>query len=68
MKSDALMAAPPVGVGAMTLLGVALSQWVLILTAVYTILLIVKTLPGALIAIRRGYRWAKERYEQSKRS
>jgi Phage holin T7 family, holin superfamily II len=67
MKTDLIAAAPPVGVTTLSLFGVPLAQWVLVLTAVYTVLLIVKTLPGAVVAVRRGYRWLKERYEQSHR-
>jgi hypothetical protein len=67
MKTDLIAAAPPLGVTTLTIAGIALSQWVLVLTAVYTVVLIVKNIPGAVIAIKRGYLWLKEKYEQSKR-
>lgn len=36
--TEAVKAAPPITVGGLTLWGVGLSEWVLILTAIYTIL------------------------------
>ena len=36
--SEAVKAAPPLTVGGLTLWGVSLSEWVLILTAIYTLL------------------------------
>lgn len=35
--TDAITASPPVAVGGMTLLGYPLSDWVMLLTAVYTL-------------------------------
>ena len=36
--TEAVKAAPPITVGGLTLWGVSLSEWVLILTAIYTVL------------------------------
>ena len=36
--TEAVKAAPPVTVGGLTMCGVSLSEWVLILTAIYTVL------------------------------
>ena len=36
--TEAVKAAPPLTVGGLTLWGVGLSEWVLILTAIYTVL------------------------------
>ena len=36
--TEAVKAAPPITVGGLTMLGVSLSEWVLILTAIYTLL------------------------------
>lgn len=36
--TEAIKAAPPITVGGLTMWGVSLSEWVLILTAVYTLL------------------------------
>ncbi len=66
MKSDLVAVAPPAGVATLTLAGVPLSQWVLIMTLIYTVILCLKNLPGALVVIVRACRWLKERYEQSK--
>ena len=58
--TEVVRAAPPVSVGGLTLWGVPLSEWVLILTAVYTIFLIVDKFPvvverlGALLKKLRG--------------
>lgn len=44
MKTDsavAISAAPPAGVGSMLVMGVALADWVLIGTAIYTVLALV---------------------------
>lgn len=63
---DAAMAAPPVGVGALTLWGVSLNEWVLLATLVYTTFLIIDKLPAVLARVRAGWRWVKERYGQGK--
>lgn len=36
--TEAIKAAPPITVGGLTMWGVSLSEWVLILTAIYTVL------------------------------
>lgn len=54
---DLMPAAPPVGVAGMTYMGIPLSEWVLILTLVYTGVQIVIVLPKA-IAVVRG--WLKK--------
>lgn len=64
MKSgttEALWATPPVAVGGLTLFGIALSQWVVILTAIYTIFLIVDKLPTVIERGRQLIRWIKQR-------
>lgn len=43
--NEALRAAPPVGVGGLTFLGIYLNEWVLLATLVYTLFLIVDKLP-----------------------
>lgn len=50
---DLLPAAPPVGVTGMTLMGMPLSEWVLILTLVYTAVQIIIVLPKAAAVVRR---------------
>lgn len=51
---DLMPAAPPVAVGGMTWMGVPLSDWVLLVTLVYTGVQIVIVLPRA-IAVVRGW-------------
>lgn len=68
MNHELVAAAPPVGVATLTFAGVALSQWVLIATLVYTVILILKHIPGAIVSIRRGLRWLKEHHDKSHRS
>ena len=46
--TEALKAAPPITVGGLTMWGVSLSEWVLILTAIYTVLQIYFLLRGKL--------------------
>lgn len=59
---DLVMAAPPVSVGALTLWGLPLSEWVLILTALYTIFLLITKLPLVLRVIWDGWLWIKRRF------
>lgn len=54
---DAALAAPPVGVGTLTLAGMPLSQWVLILTAVYTIFLIIDKAPAVMRVLQSLCKW-----------
>lgn len=57
MKETAIEAAkisPPASVGSLSLLGVGLDQWVVVLTLIYTLILIVdKLFPAALPAVRK---------------
>lgn len=60
MKSDArAWSSLLVGAAALTLGGVALSQWVITLTAIYTIFLIIDKLPVVIRRIREAYHWCK---------
>ena len=52
--TEAVKAAPPLTVGGLTLWGVSLSEWVLILTAIYTILQIYFLLRDKLGQRHRG--------------
>lgn len=42
---EAVRALPPVGVGALSVAGLPLNEWVLILTIIYTLFLIIDKLP-----------------------
>lgn len=59
---EAAKAAPPLGVGGLTLFGVPLNDVVLLLTAVYTVFLIIKTAPAVIAVLRDWFNKAKERY------
>lgn len=52
-SNEVLAAAPPLSVGTLTLLGVSLDQWVLVLTLIYTIFLIIDKAPAVLQRLRR---------------
>lgn len=45
---EAAMSAPPISVGALTLFGFPLQEWVLLCTLIYTLFLIVDKLPTVL--------------------
>jgi cytochrome c-type biogenesis protein CcmH/NrfF len=57
---DLALAAPSVSVGTLTLWGVPLAQWVLVLTAVYTVFLIIDKLPAVWRVLCALYRWGKK--------
>lgn len=56
MKTDAYLAAPPTGVTIVTLWGVSLQDWVYVVTAVYTLFLIIDKLPSVMEKVGQLYR------------
>lgn len=54
--TEAIKAAPPLSVGGLTFFGYPFSEFVLLLTAVYTIWLIVEKTPKVLDALGNIYR------------
>ena len=60
--TEALWAAPSVTTGGLILFGVSLSNWVVILTAVYTIFLIIDKLPTVINRVHQLIRWVKEKF------
>ena len=56
------VATPPVSVTGLTVVGVPLSEWVLFLTAIYTIFLIVDKLPTVAQRILSALTWVKEKF------
>lgn len=64
MSKDAIMAAPPVGVGGLTLWGIHLNEWVLIGTLIYTVFLIVDKFPSVVQRMRELRAWIKKRRKQ----
>lgn len=59
-------AVPPVAVGSFVLLGFPLQEWVLALTAVYTVILIIKNISAAGAVVSRGVQkvWQKVRQQK----
>ena len=66
--NEVVASVPPVTVGGLVFAGMDLSQWVLILTAVYTSILIIKHGPGAVYDFYKGVQklWLKVRRQNSK--
>ena len=62
--SEAARAAPPMGVGGLTRFGVTLSDWVLILTAIYTMFLIIDKAPAAYGRLAALWRRIRGKHEQ----
>lgn len=54
---------PPVTVGSLVLFGIPLQEWVLLLTAVYTVIMIIRTGPAACVVVADVWRsvWRKVR-------
>lgn len=61
MSKEALTMAPPLGVTGFTLWGHPLAEWVYILTALYTIFLIVDKLPTVVERVRSFVGWIKRK-------
>lgn len=59
-KHDMVLAAPPIGVGALSFAGIALADWVLIATLVYTLFLIIDKLPTVARRVREMWHTWKE--------
>jgi hypothetical protein len=57
--NEALRAAPPVGVGGLTLVGLPLNEWLVLLTICYTIFLIVDKLPVVYARLQQFVRFCK---------
>lgn len=56
---EAVKDAPPISVGGLAFLGVPLSDWVLILTLVYTIFLLIDKSHVVLIRVRQFINWLR---------
>jgi hypothetical protein len=63
LAADTGGAIPPVTVGSMVFVGVPLQDWVLILTAIYTLIMIAKNAIPAYMVLSTGVRklWQKVR-------
>lgn len=58
-STEALWATPPIATGGLVLFGVTLSNWVIILTLIYTVFLIVDKLPTVIERIKQFRAWLK---------
>lgn len=58
---EPVKAAPPVGVGGLTFLGIYLDQWVMLVTLVYTLFLIIDKFPTVASRLGEGLRWLKKK-------
>lgn len=63
---EAAKAAPPITVGGLTFLGIALADWVLMGSALYTLFLLIDKFPVVVARIERGCAWVKEKFNGSK--
>lgn len=61
---EAAKAAPPVSVTGLTLYGVPLNDVVLVLTGIYTAILLIDKLPVLFKRARQLADWLKERYDR----
>lgn len=58
---DIALGAPPAAVSGLVLVGIEMQDVVLVLTAIYTVVMIVKNLPPACKAIRSMWKTLKEK-------
>lgn len=62
---EAIKAAPPVGVAGLTVFGVAISDWAVVLTILYTSFLLIDKLPTVIDRFRQFTRWLKGRHDRN---
>lgn len=62
---EAIKAAPPVGVAGLTVFGVAISDWAVVLTILYTAFLLIDKLPTVIERFRQFHRWLKGRHDRN---
>lgn len=58
---EAVKAAPPLGVAGLTIFGVSVADWAMLLTILYTLFLLIDKLPIVLERLRQFRRWLKEK-------
>jgi hypothetical protein len=63
---EAISAAPPVSATGLTLLGYALSDWLLILTFVYTVFLLIDKFPVVVTRMESLVAWVKGKVTDGK--
>jgi hypothetical protein len=59
--SEALLASPTLATGGLVMFGVSLSNWVIIMTLVYTLFLIIDKVPVIIERVRQLVDWVKRR-------
>ena len=61
IMAEGFIAVPPVAVGSTLVMGYSLSEWVLILTLIYTIFAIIRTAPAVYEVVSTGVKrvWQK---------
>lgn len=59
---ETVKALPPVGVAGLTVFGVTIADWALILTIIYTVFLLIDKLPTVIRRLAQAWRWAKDKY------
>ncbi len=65
--NELVRAAPPVGVGGLTLWGVSINEWLIVLTIIYTLFLIIDKFPTVLTRLKALVALLKRKVnEQSK--
>lgn len=65
--ADAASATPPALVGSFVLLGYPIEQWVLLLTALYTVIMIIKNASAACRVLAKGAKVVWQKVQRQKR-
>lgn len=55
--TEALKAVPPLGVGGLSLCGLELQQWVVVLTLIYTVFLLIDKFPTVIDRLKQFWAW-----------
>ena len=62
---EAVKAAPPVGITGLSLYGVPLNDIVLVLTGLYTVILLIDKLPTLFKRVRQLGAWIKDKHDSA---
>lgn len=65
--ADTVGGVPPAVVGSFVLFGVPLEQWVLVLTAIYTCIMIIKNIPALCRVLAKGAKVVWQKVQRQKR-
>lgn len=61
MKQDTLAALPPVSVSGWVVLGLPIADWIVVLTLMYTLMVVINQVPNFLARLREFRAWIKEK-------